>query len=278
MANLITRTRALGNLNNRPTTSDENTTLDALIAAVSRAIENYCWRTFAITSYDELYPGNQGRDLVLRNYPIASIERVAFGLTPVLSVTNTSASNQRATAKVTATGLELIRVASGTASASTILFSDQATLSVLATAVTALGNGWSASVINSADALRSSADLRALQGAFHAKDVNAELKIHTSELSDYLVDAERGCLLRTEGACWAGSFHCWRVIYRAGYSAVPDDVQEACGEWTSQLFWQTKRDPGLASEAIPGAVSRVLLRDMPASIKLLLAPYRNWRV
>ena len=65
MANLITRARAIYNLANRATTSDENTTLDALIAAVSKGIENYCWRTFAITSYDELYPGNDRGELLL---------------------------------------------------------------------------------------------------------------------------------------------------------------------------------------------------------------------
>lgn len=278
MANLITRARAIYNLNNRATSSDEDTTLDALIAAVSRGIENYCWRTFAITTYDELYPGNDRRELVLRNYPLASVERVAFAPTPVLRVTNTSASNQRATVKVTATGVELIRVASGTSSTSTILFADQATLSALATAITALGNGWSATVVNAADELRASADLRALQGAFAALNVNADLKLHTSELSDFLVDAGRGCLTRASGAVWNGGAHHWRIVYRAGYSAVPEEVQEACAEWVAQLFWLTKRDPGLASESIPGASSRVPLRDVPATVKLLLAPYRNWRV
>ena len=278
MADLINRARALCNLNNRATTSDENTTLDALVTAVSRAVENYCWRTFATASFDELYPGNNRGELVLRNYPIVSVERVAFGPTPVLRVTNTSTSIQRATVKVTATGLELIRVASGTATTSTILFADQATLSALAAAVTALGNGWSGVVISSADNLRASADLRALQGAFHAKDANADLKMHLDERSDFVVEAERGCLTRTGGAGWDGGLHAWRVIYRAGYGAVPDAVQEACAEWVAQLFWQTKRDPGLTSESIPGATTRAILRDMPASVRLLLGPYRDWRV
>jgi hypothetical protein len=276
MANLITRARALYNLDNRATTSDEDTTLDALIAAVSKGIENYCWRTFAVTSYDELYPGIGRRELVLRNYPIASIERVAHAPEPVLLVTNTSASVQRATVKVTSTGVELIRVASGVSTTITILFADQATLAALATAITTLGNGWSARVIDATFNLRASADLRALQGAFHAKDVQAELKLHTSELSSYAIDAERGCLTRE--ADWHGGLHHWRIVYQAGYSAIPDEVQEACAEWVAQLFWQTKRDPGLVSESIPSALSRTVLRDMPAAVKVLLVPYRNWRV
>lgn len=278
MANLITRARALYNLANRATTSDENTTLDALIAAVSAAIENYCWRTFAITSYDDVLPGNGYRELVLRHYPLTSVDRVAHGPTPVLSATNTSASVQRATVKVMSTGLELIRVASGVSTTSTILFADQATLTAMATAITAIGNGWAGTVIDSSHNLRASADLRALQGAFHAKDVAAELKLHTSELSSFSVDADKGMLLRNDGAGWHGGLNYWRIIYRAGYSAVPEDVQEACAQWVAQLFWLTKRDPGLGTEAIPSTVSRVALRDMPISVRILLAPYRNWRV
>jgi hypothetical protein len=278
MPDLITSARALSNLNNLATSSDENTTLAALVTAVSRAIENYCWRTFAIASYDQLYPGNDRCELVLRNYPTVSIDRVAYAPLGVVRLTNTSASNQRATVKVTATGLELIRVASAIVATDTILFSNQPTLSALATAVTALGNGWSATVLNTLDNLRASADLRALQGAFQALNLNADLKLHTSELSSFVVDAERGCLTREDGACWHGGLHYWRVVYSAGFSAVPDAVQEACAAWIAQLFWETKRDPGLASEAIPGTVSRVALRDMPASAKLLLGPYRNWRV
>jgi hypothetical protein len=278
MANLITRARAISNLNDLATSSNENTTLDALIAAVSAAIENYCWRTFAIVSYDELYPGNDRRELVMRHYPTVSVERVACAPTPVLRVTNTSASNQRATVKVTSVGLELINVASGVATTSTILFASQPTLTALAAAVTALGSGWSAVVINTVDNLRASADLRALQGAFQAMNANAELKLHTTELSNFVVDAERGCLTHGEGVIFHGGLHHWRVLYSAGFSAVPDAVQEACAEWVAQLFWQTKRDPGLGNETVPGAFSRTILRDMPTSVKFLLGPYRNWRV
>jgi hypothetical protein len=278
MSTLITESRALYNLNNLATSSDEDTTLDALIAAVSGAIENYCWRTFAVTTYDELYPGNYRRELVLRNYPLVSVERVAYAPVGVFRVTNSSGANQRATVKVNATGLELIHVASGVSATDTVLFSAQPTLSALASAVNGLGNGWSATVLNAADNLRASADLRALQGAFQAMNLNADLKLHTSELSSFIVDDTHGCLTRDHGLYWTGGLHHWRVIYSAGFSDVPDAVQEACAAWVAQLFFQTKRDPGLASEALPGLFSRTILRDMPASVKLMLSPYRNWRV
>ncbi len=278
MSDLITSARALNNLDNRATTSDEDATIAALITAVSRAIENYCWRTFSVTSYDELYPGGDRRELVLRNYPLVSVERVAYGPMPVLRATNTSSSNQRATVKVTSVGLELISVASGVATTDDILFSAQPTLTALAAAITALGNGWTGTVLDPANGLLASADLRALQGAFCAMNVNADVKMHLTELSAFNVDAERGLLKSDDAAAWFGGGDSWRVIYNAGYSDIPDEVQEACAGWVAQLFWQTKRDPGLTSQTIPGTGSWVPLQSMPTSTKLLLGPYRNWRV
>ncbi|MND00390.1 hypothetical protein D3C83_189830 [compost metagenome] len=59
---------------------------------------------------------------------------------------------------------------------------------------------------------------------------------------------------------------------------MPEDVQEACAQWVATLFWQTKRDPGLAQEASPGSFSRSPERHMAPSVRLLLAPYRTIRI
>lgn len=217
-----------------------------------------------------------GQRLLLRHFPIISVERVAFAPSTVLSITNTSASNQRATVKVTAAGLSMTRVASGVSSTDTsVTWAGNATLSAVATAVNALGNGWSASVADASFASRASADLRAIQGALNAKDVNAELKMHVSELAEFTINAEQGSL---QGSSWAGGCGYWRVIYTAGYATVPADVQEACAQWVAALFWQTKRDPGLAQESIPGAVSRSPVGTMPATVRALLLPYRCFTV
>src|SRR5688572_26096227 len=112
MADLITRVRAKYNLNNQTTTSDEDTTLDALIAASSKAIRRYCRREFDSQQFDELYSGNGDDRLQLKQFPVISVARVAYEPSAVLRITNASASNQRATVAVTSTGLTLIRVAS----------------------------------------------------------------------------------------------------------------------------------------------------------------------
>lgn len=284
MADLITSTRAKYNIAQSSFSSTENDTISALITACSKAVRRFCRREFDSQQFDELYTGD-GRDrLLLRQFPVISVARVAYDPTTLLRVTNTSASNQRATVAVTSTGLTLVRVASGTVTTDTsITFAGNTTINALKTAIDALGNGWSATVPDSTYGGRASADLRAVQGALNAKDVQADLKFHVRELSEYGIDAGRGWLLRPAGwdgavTGWGGGVDYWRVIYTAGYATVPEDVQEACASWVAALYWQTKRDPGLTTEAIPGAVSRVAAEGMPAHVRELLLPYRDHKL
>jgi hypothetical protein len=276
MADLIDRDRALRNLNNLTPTAAEATLIDGLLTAVSRGVESYCGRAFAETRYDELYAGTPHAELVLRAFPLLRVVRVAGSPTEVLRVTNTGAANQRATVRVTDTGLTLAHVASGVETSADVAFAGAATLDALAAAVAALGNGWTAEVPDGIDGLRASTDLRAQQGALNAQGGGAGLRLHVVEPADVEIDAERGLLRRRPG--WPGGPDAWRVIYDAGYASVPDDVQEACAQWVAVLFWQAKRDPGLASEQVPAVVTRVPLDTLPVSTRLLLQPYRTVRI
>lgn len=273
MADLITSARAKQNINLSSYTTAEDTHIASLVSAVSASIRRHCRREFDSQSFDELVIAKDDRRLIVKQYPILSVSRVATGLETVLKVRNTSASNQRATVAVTSTGLSLVRVASGVSTTSTVAWASYATLSAVATQVNAIGSGWEAEAITG-HTLRASSDLRAVQGALNAKDVWGELKLHTEELSTYAVDTERGWIVASGGDEWAWSAYgmempswCrgqeYRVMYTAGYAAVPEDVQEAAAEWVSALFWLSKKDPG------------IVLGDIPRSVCRLLGPYRK---
>lgn len=286
MADLITSARAKQAIAQGSFTSAENTAIASIVTAVSDAIRRFCRREFDSQSFDELYNGSGRRRLLLRQFPILAVSRVAASPTTVLRITNTSSSNQRATVAVTSTGLSLTRVASGSSSTDTsITWAGNATLAAVANAVNALGNGWSATA-EANYSLWPSADLRSLQGALNAKDRQAELKLHVEELSNYQVHAEAGILLigTTQDSffdtgyplsVWTPGIQNYRVVYTAGFSTVPEPVQEAAAQWVAALFWQTKRDPGLAQEQVVGAVFRTPHKDWPPeSVRQLLVPYR----
>jgi hypothetical protein len=281
MADLITSARAKYNISQASFTGAEDTTIAALVTACSKAVEQFCKRKFDSQTFDELYNGSNYQKLVLKQRPIISVARVAYNPTAVVQVLNNSASVQRATVAVTSTGVTLTRVASGSTTTNTILFADQVTLSALASAITAVGNGWTASVVASTYNDFASADLRAIQGAMNAKDATAGLKLHVDELSNYEIDAEAGMLSRDgagwEGCDWWRAINYWRVIYPAGYATVPEDVQEACASWVAHLFKLTQRDPASANTFDTGsdASFESTLKDGPPSnVRSLLLPHR----
>ena len=273
MADLITSARAKYAINQASFTAGEDTTISALVTAVSKAVKRYCRREFDSQTFDELYNGNGDVRLVLDQYPILNVARVAAGPRAVLTIKNTSPSNQRATVAVTPTGLSLLRVASGTSSTDTsVTWATSPTLNGVAAAVNALGNGWSASVPDAAYGLWPSSDLRSPQGALNARNVDAPLRVHIEDVADYEVDAARGWLLRghrgltelgsinagREGWGWVPGVDNYRIVYTAGYTTVPEDVQEACAQWVALLFWQSKENPAVHPDSPTSTVAFLL--------------------
>ncbi len=183
------------------------------------------------------------------------------------------------------------------------------TLNALANAVNAIGgNGWAAQVVGdptgdygqwpSADLYvpgsygdpLEGAGVQTSQGNLTARGQNAELKLHTYELAGYQWDA-RGWLLRAipytdpellhpEDLIWPVGVNNFRIQYTAGYTVIPEAVQEACARWVAIAYNLTLRDPSVASQAASGAFSQTWPADAPShepppSIRPLLAPYRR---
>jgi hypothetical protein len=299
---LITLSRAYQNLQG---VTNQDSLLGTLITAASDAIEKWCKRDFLSTSYDELYSGHGGRRLFLRNYPIISVDSVRYRPVTVLKITNNVAANVQARVQVLSTGLKLISVNAGVKTTVTagLTFAGNVTLTALAAAVNAAGSGWSAQVVGDATNYGSwpSADLywppalptfsggtvgqgalQCVAGAF------AELKMHTYELAGFQWDS-RGWLLRAipytdpellhpEDLVWPPGINNLRVQYTAGYSTVPEAVQEACAEWVATLYYLCTRDPLLAHQLTAAGAATgwgALPAQPPDSVRALLQPYRR---
>jgi hypothetical protein len=304
--NLIGLERAKLSLPNAQSANER--TIDALIGAVSDAICKWCRRDFFPRSYDELYNGDGERRLLLREYPLISVESVRYRPVTVLKVINNDqATNQQARVTVTKDGLTLVRVASGVRSVDTsVTWVSYPTLSAVASAVTALGHGWVGQIVGDAGAqygdygLWPSSDLfvpqsygqgSTSQGALTARGQNAELKLHTYELQGYQWDP-RGWLLRAipytdpellhpEDLVWPVGINNFRVQYTAGYPTVPEAVQEACAEWVAELFLLTQRDPAQSLLSVAGAVDQRFYEPPaapPPRVAALLGPYRRHTV
>jgi hypothetical protein len=306
--NLIDIERAKRNIQAITDTSHD-ALLGVLVAAYSDAVQKWCRRDFSLRSYDELYDGNGDRRLLLCQYPLQSVESVRYRPVTVLKVQNTDqATNQQARVTVTSTGLTLVRVASGVKSTQTVTYASNPTLNGLATAVTALGNGWSAQVVGDSGqgggpgdygrwpsqdlwVPQSFGDGVASQGALNARGTFAELKMHTYELQGYQWDV-RGWLLRAipytdpellhpEDLIFPVGVNNFRVQYTAGYTVIPDAVQEACAIWVALAYQQTTRDPLLMHQLTGAGTAsgwNPAPADTPPQVQALLKPYRRHTV
>jgi hypothetical protein len=314
---LITLARGKQNIQSI-TDASQDALLSVLITAVSEAVEKYCRRTFVSRAFDELYNGTGDRRLLLRQYPVQSVQSVRYRPVTVLkTINNATAQNQQARVQVTSTGLQCSRVASGVTVNETLLtWASYPTLNQLATAVTALGNGWQAQIVGDSGTgggsgdygLWPSADLyvppsygdgTTSQGSLTARGQFAELKLHTYELAGYQFDP-RGWLLRAipytdpellhpEDLVWPVGIANFRVQYTAGYTTVPEAVQEACAEWVSELYFLTLRDPAASSISQQQTTSTTYgkftsshaehVASRPSDyVARLLAPYRRLTV
>jgi len=297
---LITLSRAYQNLQGQ----SNDTLVSTLITAVSDAIEKYCHRDFFQHSYDELYNGNGERRLLLREYPVISVDSVRYRPVTVLKITNNTAANVQARVTCTSTGLTLVSVNAGvkTTVTSGLTYAGNVTLTALAAAVNAVGNGWSAQIVGDSTNYGGwpSADLywptsypttgggTSGQGALSCVAGSfAELKMHTYELQGFQWDP-RGWLLRAipytdpellhpEDLVFSPGINNFRVQYTAGYATIPESIQEACAEWVASIYFSAQRDPSLKGQSVPGSIMQSWANtgSMPDSVPILLAPYRR---
>jgi hypothetical protein len=289
-------------------TAADDRTIDALIGACSDAIVKWCRREFYARNYDELYSGDGDRRLLLRQYPVLGVQSVRYRPVTVLKVINTDQANQQARAQVTRDGLTLLRVASGVQVVDTsVMWAGYPTLTSVAGAVIALGHGWSAQVVGDVAGqgdygLWPSADLHVppsygsdatSQGALTCRGQFAELKMHTYELQGYQWDA-RGWLLRAipytdpellhpEDLIWPVGINNFRVQYTAGYTTVPEGVQEACAQWVAELWNLAQRDPALRTKTTAATGGTATAQswntdEMAPRVVGLLRPYRRYTI
>src|SRR5262245_3389630 len=205
-----------------PTSRDADEPLiTTLIAFASKAVQRHCRRDFVTTSYDELYDGSDDAVLILKQYPIQTVQSVRASPAVVLNVRNTQTStNQQARVSVTSAGLSLKRVASGVATTNAVSFASNVTLSALATAVIAVGNGWTAQAVAGFESYPST-DLFAPQGAFDARGRDAGIRLHVDELQGFGIDAAQGFLVWPDFGgddmlVWQPGVQQYRVQYTAG--------------------------------------------------------------
>jgi hypothetical protein len=285
---LITLDRALFDPTLAALNSSNAAAVAALITTASRAIERACKRIFAAQDYTLFATvGPRPCDwIALPNFPVLSIARIATTPVAAISIANTDPiDNQCATVATNDNGLVLTTVSSGASSTVNVAYTSYATLGTLASAVNAIGNGWSATAMD-AYANFPSADLRPAQGAIPALKSPAQLEIFTEDLpawgnvSDvwdwaagstvgrgWQLDADAGLLVGRFADAIAGPVSL-RCDYRAGFETIPEDIQQACARLAGLMQEEQAHDSTLMSQTVGPFTEKYF----PLATKLITNP------
>jgi hypothetical protein len=165
---------------------------DALLTLMSASVLSL-WDTltdkvWANSSYFEYHNPKGKNVLFLKNYPVTDISRIAYGTNNAINIRNTN-SGTRATAAITSTGLVL--TLDGIQDV-TIVFVTYTTMTLVVTAINALGNGWEAKISNSTYTNWKSTELLVRFGLSCINNTWVYLEVPNEYLYDYQIDANGG--------------------------------------------------------------------------------------
>ncbi len=275
----------------------------AIISAASQVISRRYPKARAATTYQEEYPVGLSRTIRLRGTRVLSVDRIDVDLNCVMLVQNTNAVLTRATVAVATTGeadalagtgLSLVTTSAGvTAAPVSVAFAANPTVQGLANAVSALGNGWVATVSPTqtpagiSPGAMPSSEIRANQGGKSATGAGVQLRAYTRILNDWDIDQRTGKLTIYEWRAKGYSFpdaiwgtdprsDLFRVTYTAGWLTVPDEVQRATVIMAQDLLDRTSRPGGIQSQRT-GDYSYVLspTYKIPGPTAVLLSPFKD---
>ena len=235
----------LGSENKQTLKIRDDYLVTALINRASDLINRYCQRNLKSQAYtNERYTAG-GNKLYLDNYPVTAVTQLCNGTANAIRIKYTSTTARNAYAVVSTTGVNTI--VDGTAGTE-ITFTDEATMSDMATAINALAN-WGAVVVNSDYNSYPSSDL--IQ-AFNRPALNAYnyLEVPDDPLSGYTLDEDVGVVYLPGGFVYG--FDAIFITYTAGYisGSIPAALEQACIEIVKFKLESSNRDGGLKSEEI----------------------------
>lgn len=258
----------------------DNSVMTDIVQACSDFIEKYCNRTFAVTSYDELYDGTGDVNLLLNNYPLTNIDRVMYNPINVFQIRMTDMNASRALFNLSSTTLTLEKTINGATTTTTLTLSSYNMLSDLQTAVNAVGSGWTSLALGVYAGFPVS-DLWTPQGGFDCRWQGVGyLKLHAYPLPGFEQNPLIGEIVSPFG--FQRGFRNFRVVYSAGFSTVPTPIQQACAELSAAVYQARGQNPNLQNESL-GSYSYSRLADaclshLTVSSKEALALYLNRRV
>jgi len=228
--------------------------LNRLINVASDQLEQYFNRRFKTRSYTmEMQDGDGTSDVMVDNWPIISVERVATSTDSAVQIQCTATDAYAATVSITRsagslpanTHLRLIIYGGTSAGTTNIAFGTASTLTELVTWINAT-TGWSASLLASHGAWAST-ELLPISG-LEALTSAVNLSVPYTRLDSFRINHEEGSIHATSE--FAPGWNSVFIDYTGGYATIPDDLEQLCINVVADIYRSRSINDRLKSETI----------------------------
>jgi len=249
----------------------DNSVIFTIRDAIEKAASDYCKREFVSTSYKKKYDGTGTNKLLLNDYPVTSLTRLAMSYIDAINISNTS-SAYHASVGVTSTGVVLTQEST---SDSTVLFATYDTLTKVVNAINLI-SGWSATLSSSTYGDYPSAMLREVFGLYCGQNTIVSLTIPDQGMYNYEVDINSGIITLPYNFP-TGTKNVY-VEYTAGYSSatMPENLKLAIKIWIDVLYRKQQESSFGLTSFSTGGISRSLISEMPKEVENLLSSYKRY--
>lgn len=271
------------------TLATDNTILEGYIDHATAKIERWIGRQILVRNYFEWYGGNNVRSVKVKQYPINNVVGVYTGLAAALTISSTVSSDIRLTVSINtdplgtvsngtlAPGVTLTRTTSaGTTTTNTLTFATNPDTTTLVAAINAI-TGYSATVSTAMRCAqlhpRAGGDIKMSTVVLTGVDVSSEF-VYDSYLGIVTIRQDAFPMAH-HGARYPSALQSTLIEYSAGYTAVPDDIHQACMVIAGTMYLSRKSDSSLQSESLgdysysmaSADSSRAMMEDMLGSWK-----------
>ena len=271
------------------TVSTYDTILEQYIDHATAKIERWIGRQIKVRNYFEWYGGNDVRSVRVKQYPINNVVGVYTGLAAALTIASTVSSDIRLTVSINtdplgtvsngtlAPGVTLTRTTTaGTTTIDTLTFTAYPTTTLLAAAINGI-TGYSATVTTAMRCAqlhpRAGGDIKMATVMLTGVNVSSEF-VYDSYLGIVTIRQD-AFPMASHNARYPSALQSTLIEYSAGYTAVPDDIHQACLVIAGTMYLSRKSDTSLQSESLgdysysmaSADSSRAMMEDMLGSWK-----------
>jgi len=272
------------------TGSGDDLILDGYIDHATAKIERWIGRQILVRNYSEWYGGNDVRSVRVKQYPINNVVGVYTGLAAAMTIASTVSSDIRLTVSIntdplgTVTSGALVPCAvltrttsGGTTTTDTLTFATYPTTTSLVAAMNAI-TGYSASVSTAMRCAqlhpRAGGDIKMATVVLTGVNVSSEF-VYDSYLGNVTIRQDAFPTMAQHNARYPSALQSTLIEYSAGYTAVPDDIHQACLVLAGTMYLSRKSDTSLQSESLgdysysmaSGDSNKAMMEDMLGSWK-----------